>query len=168
VSDLVAVGHDVYGIAACTKDGVRSAELLALDTQSGARRIVDAIAGSFSGVAFDDTFVYYAAFSAAGGEIRRATRATGTTSTFVTGLRAGAAGVATDATLDRVFYARGSEILAVPKTGGSAPAVVATVGSYADDAAIVVERVVAGPGGVYAQIGEIDGGAVKSHVVVLE
>src|SRR5262249_19004865 len=149
----------------CTKDRIGSSELVAVDTRTGARRLVDTIAGTFTNIAFDDTFVYYGAFaSTEKGELRRASRATGTPTVFLSGLRAGAAGVATDASLDRVFFARGSEILAVPKTGGSAPAVVATVGSYTDGAAIVVEQLTVGPGGVYATIGEINAhGSVKNH-----
>ena len=102
------------------------------------------------------------------GEIRRAARATGSFVTFVSDVAKGVAGLATDATTDRVYYARGSEILAVPKSTGGVPLPVATIGSSTPGAAVTIQQIVLGAGAVYARVGEIDGrGGAKSHVLLL-
>jgi hypothetical protein len=171
VRDLVAQRHVVYGVTLCAKDRVKSAQLVAIDGGSGVRRVIDSVAGSFVGLAVDDTFVYYGVFpeGARSGEIRRAARDGGSFATFVSDVLPSVAGLATDATTDRVYYPRGSEILAVPKSTGGVPVPVATIGSSTPGAAVMIQQIVVGGGGVYAQVGEIDGhGGAKSHVVLIE
>jgi hypothetical protein len=170
VRDILPDGSRVYGVSVCTKDRVASSQIVSIDLGSGARTLVDSVAGEISGLTMDDGWIYYGVVPLASksGEIRRASRTTGGHATFVPDVPAGATGPATSGALDEVYYGAGSRVFAAPKDG-STPHVVATIGSLSQTAAIVVQQIAVSPDGVFARVGELEGrGDTKSHVVALE